>query len=256
MSGRKRIRGGGSILDKLPVELHIPGYNYCGPGTKLQKRLARGDKGINLLDEACKEHDIAYSTNNHRHTADLILADKAKAIRGRRDIGIGQRIAAFAVDKAMRTKVKMGLGMNFRKVMNAARRGLKGGKRAGCLDTCIKTALSSAKSILKRRGVRRKRGRVKPPRVLPIPNTSGGIIPFLIPALAGLSAIGSLAGGASTIARTINAAKNAQTQLDEAKRHNRMMEAAAIGKGLHLKPYRKGLGLFITNKKKTSAKNS
>jgi len=53
---------GGGLVDKLsntlPFEAHIPGYNFCGPGTKLQKRLERGDQGINPLDEACKEHDV------------------------------------------------------------------------------------------------------------------------------------------------------------------------------------------------------
>jgi len=44
-------------------EAHIPGYNFCGPGTKLQKRLERGDQEINPLDEACKVYDIAYSQN-------------------------------------------------------------------------------------------------------------------------------------------------------------------------------------------------
>lgn len=33
------------IINKLPVELHIPGgYQYAGPGTKLEKRLTRGDQ--------------------------------------------------------------------------------------------------------------------------------------------------------------------------------------------------------------------
>jgi len=56
--------GGGlvhKLINTLPFEVHIPGYNFCGPGTNLQKRLERGDQGINPLDEACKEHDIAYS---------------------------------------------------------------------------------------------------------------------------------------------------------------------------------------------------
>lgn len=48
------------IIDKLPFELHLPKYQYCGPGTKLAERLARGDPGINKLDKLCKEHDIAY----------------------------------------------------------------------------------------------------------------------------------------------------------------------------------------------------
>ena len=54
-----------SIINKLPVELHIPVYQYCGPGTKLKARLARGDPDINPLDAACKEHDIAYSKNRN-----------------------------------------------------------------------------------------------------------------------------------------------------------------------------------------------
>ena len=69
-----------NLINRLPFELHIPGYQYCGPGTRLQKRLSRGDPGINPLDSACKEHDIAYSQNREdiekRNTADRILEKK------------------------------------------------------------------------------------------------------------------------------------------------------------------------------------
>lgn len=41
-------------IDLLPVELHIPGYQYCGTGTRLQQRLNRNDSGINKLEQACK----------------------------------------------------------------------------------------------------------------------------------------------------------------------------------------------------------
>lgn len=65
---RKRLqRGRGGInlvgaLQKLnPPELHVPGYEFLGPFTKLEKRLKRGDKGINRLDRIAKAHDIAYS---------------------------------------------------------------------------------------------------------------------------------------------------------------------------------------------------
>jgi len=64
-------------INALPIELHIPGYQFCGPGT----RLARGDRGINPLDAACREHDIAYSRSNdlgQRHVADRILAARAR----------------------------------------------------------------------------------------------------------------------------------------------------------------------------------
>ena len=61
------IHEGQALLNKFinrpPIELHLPGYQYCGPGTKLVKRIALGDPGINPLDAACKEHDIAYSQN-------------------------------------------------------------------------------------------------------------------------------------------------------------------------------------------------
>ena len=76
-------RGGGivnSLINKLPVELHLPGYNYCGPGTKLFERLARGDQGINPLDNACKVHDITYSEYQNldqRHRADKELEKTA-----------------------------------------------------------------------------------------------------------------------------------------------------------------------------------
>lgn len=46
------------IINNLPFELHAPSYNFLGPGTKLDKRLAKRDKGINPLQEAAKEHDI------------------------------------------------------------------------------------------------------------------------------------------------------------------------------------------------------
>lgn len=105
-----------SAINKLPFELHIPGgYNFCGPGTKLKQRLDRGDKGINLLDESCKRHDIAYSKNkdiNQRHAADRLLADEALQRFKSKDATIGERIAALSVAGAMKTKVKLGMGVS------------------------------------------------------------------------------------------------------------------------------------------------
>ena len=51
-------------INALPFELHILGYQFCGPETRLEKRLAKGDQGINSLDAVCHEHDIAYSHSN------------------------------------------------------------------------------------------------------------------------------------------------------------------------------------------------
>ena len=40
-----KAQTGGSLLNKfinnLPVEMHLPGHNFTGPGTKLNKRLPK-----------------------------------------------------------------------------------------------------------------------------------------------------------------------------------------------------------------------
>ena len=63
---RQKQRGGRAVdvqkwISKLGVEFHPPGYQYLGPGTKLDKRLKRGDPGKNRLDRIAKQHDIDYS---------------------------------------------------------------------------------------------------------------------------------------------------------------------------------------------------
>ena len=59
-------------LAKMGIEFHLPGYQYMGPGTHLEKRLKRGDPGINRLDQIAKRHDIAYAQARN-------LQDKWKA---------------------------------------------------------------------------------------------------------------------------------------------------------------------------------
>ena len=62
---RRRMHGGGldvqKWLAKTGIEFHWPVYQYMGPGTHLEKRLRRGDPGINRLDRIAKQHDIDYS---------------------------------------------------------------------------------------------------------------------------------------------------------------------------------------------------
>ena len=99
---KRKFTGKGGLVNKLinnlPIELHIPLYNYCGPGTKVEKRLARGDNGKNLLDEYCKQHDIAYnkySDITNRNRADQILAKKAFDRFKSSDDNLGEKIAAL-----------------------------------------------------------------------------------------------------------------------------------------------------------------
>lgn len=291
-SNKQGKTGGGllnSIIDSLPIELHLPGYQFCGPGTKLQKRLIRGDKGINGLDAACREHDIAYAENkdlNKRHQADKILAEKAWERYKAEDSSFLERINSWLVSNAMKSKRKMGMGIRDSLPMNRSRLSktnkkiikkkhkniAKKHKNITCGRALFKTAVSSAQKMLNKlkpdnidsaikiadKAIKKiiKRKKVTPlvPRVLPVPKV-GGFLP-LIPMLTALSAIGGLASGGSAIAKTINEAKSAKEQFNEAQRHNKVLEAIAIGgKGLYLKPYRKGYGLYYRPQHQQGSKN-
>ena len=112
---------GAGLLDKtinaLPFEVHIPGYQFCGPGTRLAKRLTRGDRGINRLDAACSEHDIAYSRSNNladRHIADRVLAERACERITASDSTFGEKAAA-TIWAAMKAKTKLGMDMKRKK---------------------------------------------------------------------------------------------------------------------------------------------
>ena len=223
-----------SIINKLPVELHIPGYNFCGPGTKLSERLQRGDRGINPLDEACREHDKAYFTHkdlNLRHKADKILANKAKARVVAPDSSLLERAAALAVSNIIKGKIYMGAGMNSKRLRAQIKK------------------LQAANKPNKKANKKRK----QKTRKLQVPK-QGGILP-LIPIMAGLSALGGLAGGAAKIVQTINTKKAEKNQLNEALRHNKMVEQLLAngkksgGSGLYLKPYAYGKGIRIKKKR-------
>ncbi|KAJ8914326.1 hypothetical protein NQ315_011313 [Exocentrus adspersus] len=107
----KRVKKGSGVINtlinKLPFELHIPGYQYCGPGIKLAKRLARGDPGINKLDQSCREHDIAYNQNlEDRHNADYRLEQQAWERVKSKDASIGDKSAVWAITNTMKAKKK------------------------------------------------------------------------------------------------------------------------------------------------------
>src|SRR3978361_847087 len=255
-----------TVINKLPFEAHIPGYQYCGPGTRLQKRLRRGDPGINPLDQACKLHDIAYSKHKDlagRHLADKQLKDKAWERVRAADAGLGERAAALLVTGAMGAKTKLGMGCQKRRRRRSRRVKKRGGslplipllslvreigqmlfkkkKQGSGLE-----ALRVARRLVKKKGGPKK---IRVPRMIPLPK-SGGFLPFLIPLFAGLSAAGALAGGGAGIAKAVNDSKAKQRLLEETQRHNRSMEAIGQkGSGLFLKSSRKGYGLYLRQPK-------
>lgn len=250
---RKTIQGRGLInkfINSLPVELHLPGYQFCGPGTKLEKRLKRGDIGINPLDAACRVHDIAYDKYTdieNRHQADKKLVETAWTRALSKDSSIGEKLNAYLVTNAMKTKVKFGMGIknNSSKICgkkiftNAVKKVVVILKKEKPRD--INDAIKIARKHIKK-SFRGKKSKIILPRVISIPKV-GGFLP-LIPVLTALSALGALATGGSAIARAVNSAKTAKQQLEENARHNKSMEAIAMGKGLFLKPYKKGYGIL------------
>ena len=132
----KLARSGEGIRDlvnrfnlSLPFEAHmwlqdsktgkVRKASFCGPGTKLSKRLESFDKSkstfksiitppVNALDTACMKHDIAYSKHKdipHRNIADAILAKEAEQVQ-KTSKRIIQRANASIVKNVMKFKVK------------------------------------------------------------------------------------------------------------------------------------------------------
>ena len=124
----KPFKGSGllnSAIDNLPFELHLPGYSYCGPGTKLQKRLLRGDQPKNSLDGYCKDHDIQYANHKDlesRHKADQILENKAWDRVRAKESSFGEKSAAWLVTTAMKVKRKLGMGLSQQQCQQQQRR--------------------------------------------------------------------------------------------------------------------------------------
>ncbi|VDI33805.1 Hypothetical predicted protein [Mytilus galloprovincialis] len=61
------------LINRMPIEMHLPGHNFTGPGTNLKKRLkADGtpkpwSMPINRVDQAAYRHDLCYA--EHKDTA-------------------------------------------------------------------------------------------------------------------------------------------------------------------------------------------
>lgn len=132
--------------------------------------------------------------------------------------------------------------LTFNQIVQKSRR-IINDKKPDTLRKSIKLALH----VAKKESLKNKNN-IKKQRVIKVPKT-GGILP-LIPIFAGLSALGSLTGGAASIAKAVIAAKDAKQQLKENQRHNQTMEAIAMGRGLYLKPHKTGLGLYLNPNQK------
>lgn len=270
------------LLDKLPVELHIPGYNWCGPGTDITKNRLP----VNKLDEACKKHDLFYASHKNlkdRHQADKILQKESFQRVRDKDSSWKEKIAALGVTGAMYGKRKLGLGLRAGKIDRA----MKNTKQTVC-QSCqctrkpvrtvqnstakkrrnsrftFKTGLNKLKeSVKKYEGQSNIDGKLeeisekvlaagkrifkktpmKIPRVIGLPHTvKQGGALPLIPIISAISALGGLVSGATSIVKTV---KNIMDAKSSFKNNRKNFEETNVGDGLFVKPYRSGLGLFV-----------
>lgn len=261
------------IVNKLP-EIHIPGYQYCGPGTKLEKRLARGDPGINKLDQACKKHDIAYSTlrnSKQRRQADRELITHALPRIYSHDAKLGERAAALLVTSLMGAKIglsKIGLGLadkkNKRNKMKKNRQHVKTVKKRKTnrskmkrksisfnelvrgVRTSIKNSKSSMNNAIKaaiRKGKDMKRNKtVKMARTLKLPKFGGSILP-IVSILSALSAVGSISASTSAIMKAFKQIQNIKKYASNGETKKKIgrglyLMSNASGSGFYLKPFR------------------
>jgi hypothetical protein len=118
-------------------------YSFCGPFTKLNRRLPEGYQGVNSLDEACRRHDIAYTKykkTKDRNVADDVLAQEASTIAIDESKPEYERKDARLVTGIMGTKSRFGLGLDdkLKKTYYNPRTGY-----TGINDIITKTGLSS-----------------------------------------------------------------------------------------------------------------
>lgn len=96
------------------MEPPIATHRLCGPGTKPQKRLKRGDQP---LDRSCLKHALFYSREKSTELlqkANKILADATQRFHST-DAPLGEKLYALGVAGALKAKIKLGLGMKSRK---------------------------------------------------------------------------------------------------------------------------------------------
>ena len=117
---------GGSLLNKvinnLPVEMHLPGHNFTGPCTKLNKRLKpdltpkEWSKPINRVDKAAYHHDICYLKNDDTATRNAVCdKNMLKELKGIYNPTIREKMEKGLVSSLIGTKARFGWGINKKK---------------------------------------------------------------------------------------------------------------------------------------------
>ena len=124
---------GGSILNKminnLPVEMHLLGHNFTGPGTKLNKRLnadltpKEWSKPINRIDKAAYHHDICYLKNNDTATRNNVCdKNMLQEMKNIYNPTLRERMERGLVSTLIGTKKRFGWGISESKIKKKSSR--------------------------------------------------------------------------------------------------------------------------------------
>ena len=107
-------------LQKFPGEIHIPGMNFTGPGTRLGYRL--NDDGspkswsqpVDRVDQAAYYHELAY--NEYKDTENRNIADREmlQQLDSIENPSFREKIEMAIIKPVINTKQKFGLGLKDR----------------------------------------------------------------------------------------------------------------------------------------------
>ena len=108
-------------INSLPFEMHIPGHNFTGPGTKWNKRLNADmtpkawSKPTNRVDKAAYHHDICYVKNKDTKTRNEVCDNNMlTALNGIYNPTLRERMERGVVSTIIGTKKRFGWGLKKR----------------------------------------------------------------------------------------------------------------------------------------------
>lgn len=271
------------------IVLYSCRYRFLGPGTKLEKRLKRGDRPVNELDKAALEHDIFYTKHRDRKTreiGDKILQKKAWKRVISSDAGLGERAAALITTGAMRIKRTLGMGLKAakkrktitikksvkkRKTITIKKRRLPAAKikSKGKQLSTFKKVVRKADKYIKKAGnsvdvinaialalniILRELNHMKTRAnkiTIPakIPIPKSGGALPIIPIVAGMSLLSGAATSVASIAKAVENVISARKSILTGQSNTKQ-----IGNGLYLAPYesakkKSGRGLYLASSK-------
>ena len=103
--------------------MHLPGHNFTGPGTKLNKRLnpdltpKKWSKPINRVDQAAYHHNVCYLKDNDTATRNTVCdKNMLKELEGIYNPTIRERMEKGLVSSLIGKKARFGWGVGEKKV--------------------------------------------------------------------------------------------------------------------------------------------